>query len=607
MRAVTTVAGTLLAAALSGFATGGASAQVAAERVTPGQRIETRIGDDAPRLGGIPFRSFRFDATAGERYLVVARSDAFPPYLRIGQNVSGITDYVLIGGDHGLGAGAAHLFAPGETGEYLIVVHGEEGGTGEFTLSVEPVRPASEPLAIGVAEVGALDLEAFHRFSGVAGQEVVITARSSELDVVLDIGTVDEYGDFVTIASDDDGAGGTDARLYFIPPSTGEYVLRVREYSAGGGGGYAILAAPPVPRPAPTPFLPDALVGGDLTDESPADDDGQPFAEWTLDVERDARYRIDLWSNDFDTRLAVGRLEGSRFIESASNDDASTSDLGPTDSRLVVRGDGRPVVLRVSGFSNDGRGAYSLRATRLPDALSAPTVATTAVGSTVQGEITDIDALLPSGHSYQEYRFSATAGQRIDVALSSDQFDAFLVIGLGTGPSMAELVSNDDGYGNPNSTDSRIVFTPPASGEYTIRVRTWEPGEIGRYTLSLAELPPPRADRRIDPDGPAVQELITDADERLPDGAPFHAWSFIAQSGEGFTIDLSSDDFDTVVSVGRVVNGEYLEIANNDDLGNGTDSRVTFTAAEAGEYTIRVMSFSGTGRGNYTLAVRRER
>lgn len=606
MRAVGFVTGGLVAAILATVAAHEACAQSAGATIALGEPIAARIGDDAPRLGQVPFLVFRFDAVAGDRYLVTAHAEGFSPYLRVGRNVAGITDYLLIGGNHGLGTTAAHLFVPEESGEYVVVVHGEEGGTGDFTLAIDPARPATESLTLGEPAVGALESTAVHRFPGVVGQEVVITARSSEFDTVLEVGTIDEAGDFIPVASDDDGAGGTDSRLYFTPPASGEYALRVREYAAGEGGGYAVLVAPEPARAAPTPMEPGVHAGGALTVASPRDDEGWPFAEWTLPGEVGTRYRIDLWSNDFDTRLAAGRLDGSRFVETATNDDASSSDLGPTDSRLIVRGEGRPIVLRVHAWSVDERGEYTLLATPLPDPIMTAVVTPTTIGASVTGELTHTDALLPSGESYREYVFPASAGRRVDIALTSDDFDTYLEVGIGTGDALARLASNDDGYGNPNTTDSRLVFTAPATSDYTIRVRPWAAGETGRYALILTEPPPPPATRRIAVDGVAVRDLITDADPRLDGGPPFHGWTFEARTGESFAIELTSADFDAVLHVGRFVNGQFVELASNDDFAGGTDARVDFTARESGEYVIRARPYSDGAAGYYSLTVRRE-
>ncbi|MDQ7027102.1 MAG: PPC domain-containing protein [Anaerolineae bacterium] len=71
-------------------------------------------------------------------------------------------------------------------------------------------------------------------------------------------------------------------------------------------------------------------------------------------------------------------------------------------------------------------------------------------------------------------------------------------------------------------------------------------------------------------------------------------------TGEVIVIDLSSEDFDTLVKV-QDANGS--ELARNDDGGEGFNSLLTFDAPEIGTYTIVVTSFFNNTVGNYTLSV----
>ena len=72
------------------------------------------------------------------------------------------------------------------------------------------------------------------------------------------------------------------------------------------------------------------------------------------------------------------------------------------------------------------------------------------------------------------------------------------------------------------------------------------------------------------------------------------------EADETVEIDLSSEDFDTLVIV-QNANGE--ELARNDDGGEGFNSLLEFEAPEAGEYTVVVTSFFNNTNGEYTLSV----
>ncbi len=77
-------------------------------------------------------------------------------------------------------------------------------------------------------------------------------------------------------------------------------------------------------------------------------------------------------------------------------------------------------------------------------------------------------------------------------------------------------------------------------------------------------------------------------------------YSFDMAVGDVVTILLSSEDFDTVLSL-TGPNGE--EVAFNDDFGNTLNSRIVYEATEAGSYRIVAKSFDGEG-GSYSLQVR---
>lgn len=72
-------------------------------------------------------------------------------------------------------------------------------------------------------------------------------------------------------------------------------------------------------------------------------------------------------------------------------------------------------------------------------------------------------------------------------------------------------------------------------------------------------------------------------------------------AGDVIVIDLSSDDFDTLVKV-QDANGN--ELARNDDGGEGFNSLLTFEASTNDTYTIVVTSFFNNTVGEYTLSVR---
>lgn len=77
-------------------------------------------------------------------------------------------------------------------------------------------------------------------------------------------------------------------------------------------------------------------------------------------------------------------------------------------------------------------------------------------------------------------------------------------------------------------------------------------------------------------------------------------YSFEGEAGQAMTIDLESEDFDTVLLL-RGPDDEIL--TSNDDFGRNFNSRIVIELPETGTYSAVATSFSNQG-GNYNIEVR---
>ena len=78
------------------------------------------------------------------------------------------------------------------------------------------------------------------------------------------------------------------------------------------------------------------------------------------------------------------------------------------------------------------------------------------------------------------------------------------------------------------------------------------------------------------------------------------AYAFDGEAGQAMTIDLESEDFDTVLLL-RGPDGEIL--TSNDDFGRNFNSRIVIELPETGTYSAVATSFSNQG-GSYQIEVR---
>lgn len=240
---------------------------------------------------------------------------------------------------------------------------------------------------------------------------------------------------------------------------------------------------------------------------------------------------------------------------------------------------------------------------------------TIAVGQSVTGTLTDDDELYSDTTYYQRWQLTAATGQDVTIDLSSTEFDPVLIV---RGAADTSIVDDDGGTG----CASRVVFTAPSRGPFTILVNTASQPKrkTGRFTLAVragaspVDAPATRdapGDCRTAPAlggalrvialGQTVTGSLSEGDELYPDTTYYHRWIVSAQPGQDVTIDLSSPDFDPML----IVRGAAAASIIDDDGGPGCASRVVFTAPSSVPDTIIVNTTATPIRqtGRYTLTV----
>ncbi|MDP3800729.1 PPC domain-containing protein [Brevundimonas sp.] len=103
--------------------------------------------------------------------------------------------------------------------------------------------------------------------------------------------------------------------------------------------------------------------------------------------------------------------------------------------------------------------------------------------------------------------------------------------------------------------------------------------------------------------GASVEGQIEDGDATAPDDAyRYDSYAIIARAGQRLEAIMRAAEFDAFLEVYR--DGEDDSLASDDDgLGEGTNSRLRFTADRAGTYLLRARTLSGLEGGAYTLAL----
>jgi len=198
----------------------------------------------------------------------------------------------------------------------------------------------------------------------------------------------------------------------------------------------------------------------------------------------------------------------------------------------------------------------------------------------------------------ESYTLEAEAGQHVQIALSSDDFDTVLRI-TGPGGFSAE---NDDG---PDGTLNSLIDTRlPADGTYQVIVSSYQNSGSGSYrlaTMDPANPVPAGVQARSIGMGQALTGVLAQSDPTRLTGESVDYYRFAGRQGQRITFDVESDRIDTYLTL-YMPDGRTEE--NDDRRGlEDTNSSLSITLPADGTYTIGASSFAHGESGEYTVRV----
>jgi hypothetical protein len=205
------------------------------------------------------------------------------------------------------------------------------------------------------------------------------------------------------------------------------------------------------------------------------------------------------------------------------------------------------------------------------------------------GELTDSDSTGDEQHRYDDHTLQLEAGSRYRISVDSSAFDP--VARLFRQGSTTAVAENDDGDG----LNSRINFTPTESGAYTLRVLAFSGDGRGAYTAGVTTLPP------LPPAQPvpwSKRGRIENSDPTTGADSPhYDEYTLRLEAGRRYILKVESSAFDPVARL--YASGEDNVLAENDDGGDGLNSRISFVPETTGNYTLRVVPLANDGTGAY--------
>jgi len=102
-------------------------------------------------------------------------------------------------------------------------------------------------------------------------------------------------------------------------------------------------------------------------------------------------------------------------------------------------------------------------------------------GETFRGELSSANDTMGDGSRYALHTVQASAGEALDVTMTSSAFDAYLMIVDADGEKLAE---DDDSAGG---TNARVSVTVPAAGTYTIVANSYGADAVGPLGTTIVQ------------------------------------------------------------------------------------------------------------------------
>ena len=447
-----------------------------------------------------------------------------------------------------------------------------------------------------------------YEYRGQPGEAIVVTLRSSDFDAYLQGGPAS--GADVTVEdSDDDGAGGTDARLSVTLGPSGLYRIRANSYGTGETGAYTLSLQSENASSSGGANVVSAgqTVAGRLDPSDPQLADDSYYDTYYYDGSAGERLLITLTSPDFDTFLRWGQGAGAAFEAFLTDDDGA----GNTNSQLeVALSESGRYVIRANSYAGDETGSYTLSVEGLGSGTGGfPSIR---LGQTVTGRLDETDPVRSDDTRYEVYVYPGRVGEQVLVTMRSADFDTYLRTGRMVGDRFEPDASDDDSGGG---TDAQVRATVGGSGSLAILANAYAAGGTGQFSLTVESLAGAggassggrAATLGLPTAGPGTSSsgTLSSSDEMLADSSFYDHIVYAGSPGDRVRITLSSSDFDAYLGWGRIDETGFSGEVYDDDGAGGTNAQLEVTVDGTGLFAMQVNSYAARETGAYTLSVER--
>jgi hypothetical protein len=420
------------------------------------------------------------------------------------------------------------------------------------------------------------------------------------------------------LATDDNSGGGLNARLTFVIPAAGRYLIQATHAGGivpedGGTFGLNLTAAvggqlPPTPQPSE--------VSPPVQENRTRLVALQPGAAVQDVLDRQVAFRLYWFEGQSGEQVAVTPEQMADFQPLIVLYDANFTELQRSTPGIslnaALTSDGLFFLVVSLPDSGSAGGGYSFVFNL--NALSPAASGNYPEISYGQSQRGNIDGATP----VVTYRFRGSAGDTVTIAMKRAGGDLNSYLYLLDASSQLLYEDNDSGGENG---DARITYTLPASGDYLIlatRMGREQGITSGSYLLELiSNSPAPSITPTVEPTLPSDYQNLPQmtygqtVEGELSDARVMDVYVFRGTAGDPITIEMNSlnqQDPNGLDPYLILLDDARIPLIENDDIVQGEvrDSHIDFTLSRTGYYAIVATRYdqeNGTSTGPYRLTL----